>query len=338
MKKSVKVIILIAVIVTLAVGAYFVRILNSPNSDSAEWTSFVINEGWGSQKISQELEQAGLISNYYVFELYVWFKGLNSKLQPGNYSLANNLTMPEMAQILSRGPGLSREMTLTFIEGWDENDYAKYLIQAGLAKDESDFLSIIQKKADWWDNYEFLGSKPRNLDLEGYLFPDTYRVYRDASISDIVEKMLDNFDDKLTSELRKEIKIQGKTIHEVITLASIVEKEVSTYEDRQMVADIFLKRLKQGMGLQSDATVNYVTGGSSLRPTEKETTIDNPYNTYKYRGLPPGPICNPSLSAIKSVIYPTGNPYYYFLTTPDGRVIYSRTHDEHVAAKAKYLK
>ena len=189
---------------------------------------------------------------------------------------------------------------------------------------------------NWWDDYDFLLSKPRNLDLEGYLFPDTYRIFRDASIKDVVQRTLNNFDQKLTPELRNEIERQGKTIHDIITLASILEKEVSTDYDRAMVADIFYKRIKIGMPLQADSTVNYVTGKSESRSTIIDTKTDDPYNTYKYKGLPPGPICNPSLSAIKAAIYPKANNYYYFLTTPDGQVIYSQTHDQHVAAKAKY--
>jgi len=170
------------------------------------------------------------------------------------------------------------------------------------------------------------------------LFPDTYRVFRDASISDIVKKILDNFNQKLTSELRFEIKSQGKNIHQILTLASILEKEVSTDQDRKLVAGIFYKRLELGMPLQADSTVNYVTGKDSSRASAKDLEIDSPYNTYKYRGLPPGPISNPGISSILAAIYPSSNNYLYFLTTPDGQVIYNETHDQHVIDKAKYYR
>ena len=150
--------------------------------------------------------------------------------------------------------------------------------------------------------------------------------------------MVDTLDKKLTPDLRDEIKKRNKTIHEILTLASIIEKEVSSDEDRKLVSGIFYKRLEIGMPLQSDATVNYVSGKSELRPTFDDISIDNVYNTYKYRGLPPGPINSPGLLAIISAIYPKENPYLYYLTTRDGQAIYSRTHDEHVAAKRKYLK
>ncbi|OGY89834.1 MAG: hypothetical protein A2927_01170 [Candidatus Komeilibacteria bacterium RIFCSPLOWO2_01_FULL_45_10] len=149
--------------------------------------------------------------------------------------------------------------------------------------------------------------------------------------------MLDNFGAKLTQEMRVDIKNAGKSIFEVITLASIIEKEVRTEQDMKMVADIFNKRLEQGIALQSDATVNYVTGKGLVQPTAADIAVDNLYNTYKYRGLPPGPIANPGLKAIKAAIYPTPNQYYYFLTTAEGEVIYSQTYQEHLKNKSVYL-
>ena len=150
--------------------------------------------------------------------------------------------------------------------------------------------------------------------------------------------MLDNFSQKLEGNLTSKILAQKKSIFEIITLASIIEKEVRNPEDMKMVADIFYKRLNKGMALQSDATVNYITGKGLLQPTLADTQIDNRYNTYKYPGLSLGPISNPGLSAIIAAIEPNSNPYYYFLTTKDGAVIYSKTYEEHLRNKAKYLK
>ncbi len=316
---------------------YYWYNINIPISDNSQIINFVVQKGWGSTKISQELTKAGLIRNSYVFQLYTWKNAISSRLQDGEYLLTKNLNLKEISQILSRGAGTSKEITLKFIEGWNNNKFAAYLEEKGISE-QKDFFDVVQKKADWWDDYDFLNSRPKNADLEGYLFPDTYNVYRDSSISDIVRKLLDNFDIKLTSDLRQEIENQDKSIHEILTLASILEKEVSTDYDRKMVADIFYKRLKIGMPLQADSTVNYVTGKSVARSSGKDLQTDNLYNTYKYKGLPPGPICNPGMSAIIAAIYPIKNEYYYFLTTPEGKVIYSKTHDEHVAAKVKYYK
>jgi len=333
-KKSPKIIIAIVIIILIG-WFWYSYTLNIPVSSSNETKEFKIESGWGSAKISEELKNAGLIRSLKVFQLYAWEKGMSSRLQDGEYFLSESLSIKEIAQILTRGAGATKELNLTFIEGWDNQEYAEYLHDQGLAS-TSDFFEVIQKKADWWDEYEILASRPRTADLEGYLFPDTYRVYRDAPIKDIVQKMLNNLEKKITPELRSEIENQGKTIHEILTLASILEQEVITDEDRQVVADIFYRRLEIGMPLQADSTINYVTGKSVSRAEATDLNIDSPYNTYKYKGLPPGPICNPGMSAIQAAVYPTKNSYLYFLTTPDGQVIYNETHDGHVAAKAKY--
>ena len=336
-KKKKRKLILLAIILILIGWFFYIYNLDNAISDNPQIKSFIVQPGWGSTKISQELKKEGLISSSFVFQFYVWQQGIKSKLQDGEYFLANNLSIKEIAQILSRGAGVTKEITLTFIEGWNNQEIADYLAQKGIAENKN-FFAVVQKKADFWDEYDFLSDKPGDLDLEGYLFPDTYRVYHDASLTDIVKKMLDNFGRKLTPELRAETIKQGKTIHEVLTLASILEKEVSTESDRKMVANIFYKRLAAGMPLQADSTVNYVSGKSVSRASGKDLEIDSPYNTYEYKGLPPGPICNPGMAAIEAAIYPAKNPYWYFLTTPDGKVVYSKTHEEHVAAKARYYK
>ncbi|OGY45940.1 MAG: hypothetical protein A3J62_04055 [Candidatus Buchananbacteria bacterium RIFCSPHIGHO2_02_FULL_38_8] len=327
---------LIILIIVIATIYYFYN-LNVANSGEPATKKFIVEAGDGVIKISRSLKSEELIKSPLIFQLYVWQKGISGSLQEGEYFLAQNLSIKEIAKILSRGAGVTKEKTLTFIEGWQNQDFAKYLAQEGLFSEE-EFFAVVQKKEAWWDGYEILDSRPKNLDLEGYLFPDTYRVYSDATATDIVRKMLDNLDRKLTLELRTEIEKQGKTIHEILTIASILEKEVSTDADRKMVADIFYKRLAAGIPLQADSTVNYVTGKGVSRASAEDLEIDSPYNTYKYRGLPPGPICNPGLSSIMAAIYPTSNPYLYFLTTPDGKVIYSKTYEEHVAAKLKYYK
>jgi UPF0755 protein len=333
----IKKILLFCLLIILIGVSYFFYFLNTPNSNNSETKKFIVTQGLGSTKISQELKKQGLIKNDILFELYLWFNGTSSRLLPGEYWLQQNLTPEALAKLLSQGTGETKETTLTFIEGWNSQEIAQYLANKNFGS-AKDFFAIIQKKADWWDQYQFLASKPRNLDLEGYLFPDTYRVYRDASLESIVQKMLDNFNKKLTPELVTEINKQQKTVHEIITLASIIEKEVSNDNDRKLVADIFYKRLEKGIGLQSDATVNYVTGKSTTRPSAQDLAVDSPYNTYKYKGLPPGPISNPGISAILAAIYPTSNPYFYFLTTPDGKVIYSKAYQEHLQAKAQYYK
>ncbi len=319
----------------LAGYGYYHYLITTPISNESEAQSFVVEQGWGSTRISHELKDAGLIRSALAFQMFVWRDGIDSKLKDGEYFFDRSQSLMEIARFLFAGAGSTKELTLRFIEGWNNAQIAQYLEDQGVAT-QAEFFEVVQKKASWWDAYDFLQTKPSDRDLEGYLFPDTYRVFRDASVTGIVRKMLDEFDAKLTPQLRNDIERQGFTVHEVLTLASIIEKEVPHPDDRKKVADIFYKRLDAGIALQADSTVNYATGNSTPRASAADLEIDSAYNTYKHRGLPPGPIANPGLSAIEAAVYPEANPYYYFLTTPDGDVIYNVDFDGHVEDKNKY--
>lgn len=249
------------------------------------------------------------------------------------------------------------EKTIQILEGWTNHDIGQYLESNGLYKSD-EFLDIAgfpqidyrnnnKKPAlnDFSTRFSFLEDKPKYYGLEGYLFPDTYRIYASSTVTEVIEKMLANFDKKLTAEMRADIKSQGRTIYEIITLASIIEKEApidyqtSNDRDARIIAGIFLNRLHIGQGLQSDATLSYIYGDNKPAHTGEELENDSPYNTYKFRGLPPGPICNPGILAIKAAIYPIETKYNYFLT-PKGKdeVVYARTYEEHLQNKYKYLK
>lgn len=323
------------ILIILGVLFYYFYTINTAATRISKEKQITIQPGWGAKEITQELENQGIIKNSLIFQLYVWLKGINDNLLGGEYFLAQNLSIREIAKILTKGEGITKEKTIITIEGWSNKEVAEYLAKGGLVN-QNDFFAVVQKKADWWDDYDFLDSRPKDIDLEGYLFPDTYRIYKDASATDIIKKMLDNFGRKLTLDLKAEIKKQNRSIHEIITLASILEKEVALEKDRKLVADIFYRRLALSMPLQADSTINYITGKKVTRASAEDIQIDNPYNTYKYKGLPPGPICNPGLEAILSAIYPTPNEYLYFLTTPDGEVIYSKTFEDHLKAKAEH--
>jgi UPF0755 protein len=185
--------------------------------------------------------------------------------------------------------------------------------------------------------YDFLADIPQGKTLEGYLFPDTYFFLKNAASEDIIKKMLDNFGEKLTPDLRTEIENQKKSIYDVITMASIIEGEVKSENDRQIVSGIFWKRVNDNRTLQSCATLAFILGENKKQYTFLDTRVDSPYNTYLNKGLPPGPINNPGLDSIKAAIYPETTDYNYFLTDPKtGQTIFSKTIEEHNANKAKY--
>ena len=191
---------------------------------------------------------------------------------------------------------------------------------------------------DFSADYDFLRDKPKHRGLEGYLFADTYRFRPSSSPEEVIIKMLNNFDQQLDDNMRQDIERQGKTIYQIVTMASLLEKEVRSEEDMKIVADIFWRRVKNGQRLESCATLAYILGENKPQYSYEETRINSPYNTYINSGLPPGPICSPSLKALRAAIYPTSNDYNFFLTRSDnGQTIFSRDFAEHKANKAKYL-
>ena len=250
------------------------------------------------------------------------------------------------------------EETIKILEGWTISDIDQYF--KGLRKwSDGELFDIVGlpkidyrkeknliSPKDFSDQFSFLSDKPKYYGLEGYLFPDTYRIYTDATLEDIVIKMLENFNQKLTPQMRADIKKQGKTIYEIVTLASIIEKEApiiyqlnNSNNDAKIISGIFWGRLKIGQALQSDATLSYIFNDNKPGHSGKELENSSPYNTYKFRGLPPGPICNPGILAIEAAIYPIETEYNYFLTPPDSKnVVYSVTYQEHLKNKYKYLK
>lgn len=343
--KKILFLILILVIAAIA-GGWFVF---SPVSSDANEKIFVINKGEGVNEISQHLKEQSFIKSKFIFETYVWLRNLQSEFRAGEHKLRQNMSVWEIAQTLARasGPG---ERSIKIIEGWNNREIAEYLEKESVIS-KDDFLKEVEDFGLRVAGYEYLDDRPEGVTLEGYLFPDTYRIYKDIPLEllggekietilteHIIKKMLNNFDEKLSPDLRAEIARQKKTIFEIVTMASIIEKEVGSEEDRAMVADIFWRRLEAGMPLQADSTVNYITGKSVARAGAEDIDIDSPYNTYKYKGLPKGPIGNPGLSAIQAAIYPKQNNYWYFLTADDGKVIYSKNFSEHKANKIKYLK
>jgi len=326
----------------LLVSSYFVYQLVVPAGPGSELKSFTINSGQSVKEIGRNLKTADLIRSSFWFEAWVWFTNTEKRFGAGEYRLSPHTNLLNLVRLLTGASVPASEITITFPEGWTSQQMADYLQSRGLTE-ATRFMALIKSPENFKtiltqvDNKLF-ASKPAASSLEGYLFPDTYRFYREATVADLVTKMLINFQHKFTPSWLASIKAQQRTVHEVVTLASIVEREVSGQPDRELVADIFWRRLKIGQGLQADSTINYITGKKTASVSLDDLKLNSPYNTYRYRGLPPGPISNPGESALRAVLYPTPNQYWYFLTTPEGKVIYSKTFEEHKAAKQKYLK
>lgn len=303
------------------------------NVDFSERKIFSIEKGESFFRIAQNLEKENLIKSQFYFEIYLISKNQFRKLQTGEYLLSPSMTIPEIAQKIVSGDVIKEKITI--IEGWNLRDIGWYFENRGMFQTE-DLFEIAKK--DFSEDLDFLKDKPKNLDLEGYLFPDTYEIKRGGSLEEIVREMLQNFNRKLKPELREEISRREKNIFEIVTIASMSEKEVKDSEDKKLVSGILWKRLENGIPLQVDATISYITGKKTVKIPLEDFQIDSPYNTYKYKGLPLGPICNPGLNSIKAAIEPEYSDYWYYLSTPEGKTIFSKTLKEHNIAKAKYLK
>lgn len=234
------------------------------------------------------------------------------------------------------------EKTLRVIEGYRNADISNLLVKNNLATD----AEFVQAQKDYnLSKFSFLDDKPKGTDLEGYLYPDTYRVYASSTATEIITKMLSNFDQKLTTKMRADIASQGKTISEILTMASIIEKEApisyakGNNQDAKIISGIFWHRIKIGQALQSCATLAYVLGVDKEQYSSVDTKFPSPYNTYENPGLPPGPISNPGILAIEAAIYPTPSNYNYFLTPTGSKdIIYAATYEEHLRNKNKYLE
>jgi len=340
MKKMIKIfaILVIAVfVIGLAGLAYIQDKIDTPyNIQDDVKKEFVIQSGESVQEIAENLEDKNLISKTDLFKFYVWKEELTSKLQAGNYELSSAMSITEIVDLFIGGKIKSDEIKVTIPEGFLNKEIDERLANNNLIK-SGEFVEFDKDNNLDLSEYEFLKDKPENIGLQGYYFPDTYIYYKDSTIESVVKKMLDNFDKKLSQDLREEIKKQNKSISEVIILASIIEKEAGFVRDMGKVASVFQNRLDIGKALESDATINYITGSGRAQSTYDDLEIDSSYNTYKYPGLPPSPISNPGIKAIKAAIYPEETDYFYFLTKKDGETVFSVSYDEHLRNKSKYL-
>ncbi len=269
---------------------------------------YEVKPGMGASAIAGQLQQKGVIHSAFFFKWYVYAFGQQNHLQAGFYSLSPSLPVAAVAQKIETGDIIKK--TATIIEGWDVQDIQNYVAVQGIFSAQ-DFAAAVKGK-----------------NVEGYLFPDTYFIPYGATAADFVAMAQANFNKKMTPDLLAQIAVQKKTVNQIVIMASMLEKEVQTPEDKKIVAGILYKRMQAGIALQVDATVDYATAQK-----------DQGYNTYKYPGLPKGPISNPGMDSIMAAIYPTQSDYWYYLSDPKThQTIFSKTLEEHNAAVAKYLR
>jgi UPF0755 protein len=334
--KNAFVILMVAVILFSFI---YSRAING-SAGTGDDQDFLIERGDSVSVIAENLKEEGLIKSKFVFKAYVRLSGKQSDFKEGLYVLNPEMNVKNVVEVLTPRVSLKPEEWITFVECWSLNDYARALDERGLISAD-EFLDITggSNLKDYSTHFSFLKDKPEGHSLEGYLFPDTYRFFHDSSPDDIVKRILSNFDKKLSPEIREEIERQGKSIHEIITMASIIEKEVRSNDDMRVVSGIFWNRINNRQALESCATLAYILGENKDRYSYEDTRVDSPYNTYMNRGLPPGPIASPGIRAIQAAVYPEDTNYNYFLTDSETfETIFSRTYEEHLRNRNKHIR
>lgn len=319
-----KFLIICGIIVSL-VGASFVHdaFLIRPHKELT-LVEFTVAPGSSVRSIAAQLHEADLLAHPLFFKWFVAMTHTSNRLQAGTFLIAPRTPIATLVLLLSNPK--STEVQITIPEGFTKDQIKTKLAAAFPAFD------VVE-----WETH--------TKDLEGYLFPDTYRFAKDASAKEVVAKMRSTLDRRLIENgmtFDAAGRAQGvaptNKLHDTLTMASIIEKEVQTPEDMKHVAGILFNRMQIGMALQVDSTLTYVTQKSSAELTTADLKLASPYNSYTHKGLPPGPICNPGMNAILGVLHPMITDDFYFLTTDDGRTIYAKTHDQHVSNKQKYLR
>ncbi len=328
-----------------AVGAYLrtrSSDVNSPANpmDDREHV-FVVESGDSVYKVAQNLERIGIISDASLFRRIVQYLEVDEDIEAGVYALRANMTMEEIARELQHGRMAST--TVTIPEGWRAEEIAHLLEELGIVSAQEFMQSVAQGRAE----PAFLTERPAgsSASLEGFLFPDTYQFPKRTSAPVVIEMMLQNWDQRVTPEIRQMAEESGLTLYEVLTLASIVEREAVVASERALIAGVYANRLGQGMMLQADPTVQYAKGynaekqlwWSPLVLQDLQSTV-SPYNTYQNVGLTPGPICNPGLDSILAAARPASTEYLYFVSKGDGSHVFSKTFDEHLKNQELYSK
>ena len=317
------------------------------DSQNQEVVSFSVKSGSSLSAVSKNLEAAGLIHNHTVFKYMADFMGMGQKIQSGDYELTRAMSATEILDQLISGDGKPLTMKITIIPGWTVEDVANYLVEIKVLSSADEFLSLC-KSGEAYNGYYFIEEvmktgtvSQRKYALEGYLSPNTYEIYTSSSADTLIKRLLTQTEAAYLSGYDERAQELGLTMDEVFTLASMIEKEAKT-SDFAKVSAVFHNRLKAGMTLGSDVTVKYASGSQKMSLNDSDLAVDSPYNTYTHKGLPVGPICNPSMDAVVAALYPdeqyVAQKYLYFCSAEpeSGKLVFSKTLEEPNKAVSYY--
>lgn len=315
---------ILAVLIALPIIWWFV-LSPTPHTQSSRPGTFVVREGEGWQETTTHLQDQGYVKQPLTFEAIVMLDGARGKLLPGRYELRRGMSARDIISTLTNE---SAAASITIPEGWRTEQIESRMIAEGLTT-RAQWEQALSNPPD----NPVLTSKPSGVPLQGYIFPDTYRFTEKNAARQLVYDSLATLNSKLTPTIRTGFAKQGLTVHQGLTLASIVEREAQVPWERPIIASVYLNRLHRGMKLQADPTTQYAVGKPGnwwpSHLTYGDLANPSPYNTYVHKGLPPGPICNPGLPSIEAVAKPAHTQYLYFVAKGDGTHVFAKTYAEH---------
>lgn len=324
----------IIIILTISIGLFQYNNNLKPlkSAGKKEIIRVEIPVGSNVESIAKLLAQKGVIKSGFAFKLYSKSNHIENKYKAGIYDLDNSKDIKEIASVLQHGKGFQEIIRFTIPEGFEVRMIVDKLVELGLG-DRDKFYDVI---SNHFFDYDFIQNISREEErLEGYLFPDTYEVYKSTSEEEIINKMLERFDHVFNEEFKKRASELNMSVNEIVTLASIIEREAKVDGERKIISSVFHNRLNINMLLRSCATVQYVLKERKEVLLYKDLEIQSPYNTYKNPGLPPGPIASPGLKSIEAALYPNDTDYLYFVAKNDGTHIFTKTFKEHIEAQNK---
>ncbi|KDR94142.1 UPF0755 protein [Peptoclostridium litorale DSM 5388] len=323
---------LAAIVAVLGAGMYFKAQIGPYEKNSSEYEVVEIQKGTYMEGAANILHEKKLIRNEIFFRILAKTNEMES-IKAGKYKIYRSSSNVEILHMLNSGDTFSEGISVTIPEGFESYKIANRLEEIGIASSER-FMELVNTPSVFYDEAEFLKGEDIKT-LEGFLFPDTYYFEKDDSEEQIIAKMLKRFKQVYAPEYEKKQEEMGLTLNEIITMASLVEREAKADSERELVSSVFYNRLKLERRLESCATVQYILKERKANLSYADLEIDSPYNTYKYAGLPPSAIASPGQKSIKAALYPADADYLYFVAKKDGSHTFSKTYKEHLEAKKK---
>ena len=334
--RGLKIVIVVVLLIAIGISGsilYYNHSIEAPDKNSKTTKQVKINKGDTLDIIAARLEKNELINSKLCFKIKAKMLNKEASMQPGSYTLSRALSNEEIINAFSVG---RKNKTITFPEGYTVRDVAAKLEKERILPADT-FINACQ---NYKGKYKFLkGVDIKKFKLEGFLFPATYQISENATNKDIVELFLKGFDTNFKQENYAILKEKMLTMHELLTIASLIEKEAALDKDRAKIASVIYNRLKKGMKLQFCATVQYALGKHKQKLYYKDLKIDSPYNTYKIKGLPPGPICSPGIKSIEAALHPANTDYLYYVVKAGGSMehVFSNNYKDFENNKSQYL-